>query len=234
MTENESGMTADDAQEYTEALAQVLAGNYRQTALGYRLGVPAALGLTLPEWIAEIGATVKLSIPERRDAVKELASEGLAQKDIGAILGVAQGTVSKDLHADDPPAPDDGEGYSQEYRNAEIAPSGDGFGGDMYSQEYDDPDDNEGTDEPTVGDLDEIPVQREFSREERIFDTMVSISTLSDADIEAIAEAAYTYRSRSARTYAERADIIESWHKRFNAALRRYMKPGPRAIERSA
>jgi hypothetical protein len=43
---------------------------------GERLGVLASLGITLDEWVqGRLGGYVRLSIPERREAVAELTAE---------------------------------------------------------------------------------------------------------------------------------------------------------------
>jgi phage N-6-adenine-methyltransferase len=70
----------EDAEEYTQALGQVVAGGWRQVALG-----------------------------ERRDAAKELAVDGMTQREIGEILGVDHATVNRDLRpgADAPSESDD-------------------------------------------------------------------------------------------------------------------------------
>ena len=70
-------MKPEDAEEYTQALGQVVAGGWRQIALGERLGVPKALGLSVDEWVKRrLGGYVKLSIEERREAVEELTAKG--------------------------------------------------------------------------------------------------------------------------------------------------------------
>lgn len=87
-----------DAEEYTEALGQVLAGGWRQRALAWRLGVPQALGMSLEGWTEErLGGYVRMSIPERKEAVLELAAEELPNTQIAAILGVDEKTVRNDL-----------------------------------------------------------------------------------------------------------------------------------------
>lgn len=91
-------MNPEDAEEYTQALGQVVSGGWRQIALGERLGVPQALGLSTREWVDQrLGGYVRLSIPERREAVAELAAEGMAQREIADVLGTSQMTVSRDL-----------------------------------------------------------------------------------------------------------------------------------------
>jgi phage N-6-adenine-methyltransferase len=88
----------DDAEEYTQALGQVVAGGWRQVALGKRLDVPKALGLSTAQWVNErLGGYVRLSIDERREAVAELAAEGLSRRETAAVLGVDPMTVQRDL-----------------------------------------------------------------------------------------------------------------------------------------
>ena len=97
-------MNPEDAEEYTQALGQVVSGGWRQIALGERLGVPAALGLSTREWVDQrLGGYVRMSIPERREAVAELAAEGLKQREIADVLGVGVATVNRDLD----PVPDE-------------------------------------------------------------------------------------------------------------------------------
>lgn len=91
-------MNVVDAEEYTAALGQVVAGGYRQVALGVRLGVPQALGITTREWVEDrLGGYVKLSIPERREAVAELTADGMSQRQVAEVLGVAHTTVQRDV-----------------------------------------------------------------------------------------------------------------------------------------
>jgi predicted transcriptional regulator len=105
-------MNVGDAEEYTQALGQVAAGAWRQVALGERLGVPTALGLTTREWVEQrLGGYVRLAIPERREAVAELVAEGMTQREVADVLGVANGTVAADIAQnraadEDVPAPE--------------------------------------------------------------------------------------------------------------------------------
>jgi len=90
-------VSPEDAEEYTQALGQVVAGGWRQVALGRRLGVPEALGLTTAEWVQDrLGGYVRLSIPERREAVAELTEEGLSTREAAEVLGVGKSTVADD------------------------------------------------------------------------------------------------------------------------------------------
>jgi hypothetical protein len=97
-------VTHDDAEEYTQALGQVVAGSWRQVALGRRLGVPQALGLSVEAWVQDrLGGYARLSIPERREAVKELTSpvadggEGLSARAAADVLGVGKDTVRREM-----------------------------------------------------------------------------------------------------------------------------------------
>jgi hypothetical protein len=96
-TRRDAAMRHEDAEEYTAALGQVVAGGFRQIALGARLGVPQALGLSVGEWVQQrLGGYVKLSIPERREAVAELLGEGMTQRQVAEVLGVSHQTVGRD------------------------------------------------------------------------------------------------------------------------------------------
>jgi predicted transcriptional regulator len=71
---------------------------WRQIALGEKLGVPKALGLTTQEWVEQrLGGYVKLSIAERHGAISELKQEGFDQRRIAAITGVSEATISGDV-----------------------------------------------------------------------------------------------------------------------------------------
>jgi hypothetical protein len=88
----------EDAEEYTQALGQALGAGWRQIALGQRLGVPEALGVTTRAWVQQrLGGYVRLPVEERRHAAKELTGDGLTQRQAGDVLGVNAGTVNRDL-----------------------------------------------------------------------------------------------------------------------------------------
>lgn len=90
-------MNPDDAEEYTQALGQVVSGSWRQIALAKRLGVPEALGLSTQEWVDNrLGGYVRLSIADRREAAKELTEEGMTQREVADVLGVGVATVHRD------------------------------------------------------------------------------------------------------------------------------------------
>jgi len=94
-------LTKLDAEEFSQTLEQIGEGWFRQLALGVRLGVPEALGLTRRQWSDRIGVTVR-SAAERRGAVTELSAEGLSNRAIADVLGVDDRTVRRDLAG--PPA----------------------------------------------------------------------------------------------------------------------------------
>jgi site-specific DNA-methyltransferase (cytosine-N4-specific) len=109
-----AGMTAEDAEEYTQALGLVMAGGWRQIALGRRMGVPDALGLTVQQWVDDrLGGYVRLSLKERpyemKEAVKELTKpveaggEGLSTRQAAEVLGVSHTTVRRAAVTNVPP-----------------------------------------------------------------------------------------------------------------------------------
>lgn len=92
-------MTPQDAEEYTQALGQVVAGGWRQIALGQRLGVPKALKLSVDEWVKKrLGGYVRLNMDEAKEAFAELAAQGFKQREIADVTGVDQSTVSRTLN----------------------------------------------------------------------------------------------------------------------------------------
>ena len=92
-------LSAEDAEEYTQALGQVFSGSYRQIALAFKLGIPEALGLGRREWVAQrLGGYIRLSIAERQEAAKELLAEGMSTREVGDVLGVNQSTVVRDCN----------------------------------------------------------------------------------------------------------------------------------------
>lgn len=104
-------MNRADAEEYTQALGQVVAGGWRHVALGRKLGVPAALGISVSEWVeGRLGGYVRLSLDERRAAVEELTApetnggQGLSQRAAAEVLGVGTGTVARDAAPNGAPA----------------------------------------------------------------------------------------------------------------------------------
>ena len=68
-------ISAEDAEEYTQSLGQIVGGSWRQIAWASRLGIPEALGLSTEDWVQQrLGGYVRLSVSERREAVKELTA----------------------------------------------------------------------------------------------------------------------------------------------------------------
>lgn len=97
-----SRISAEDAEEYTRALGQIMSGGWRAIALAQRIGVPAAIGMTTEAWVRErIGGYVRLGLDERREAIKELTDpEGefhLSQRQAAEVLGIGKDTVRRDL-----------------------------------------------------------------------------------------------------------------------------------------
>jgi len=92
-------MKPEDAEEYTQALGLVVAGGWRQIALGKRLGVPDALKLTTEQWVkGRLGGYVKLFGDERTAAVVELQAQNFTQREIAEITGLGLGTVNRGLN----------------------------------------------------------------------------------------------------------------------------------------
>ena len=59
-TDRPADMERRYAEAYTQGLAETFSGIRAQVALGQRLGVPQALGLSTPEWMACMGLERKL------------------------------------------------------------------------------------------------------------------------------------------------------------------------------
>lgn len=106
--QDKSSVTPADAEEYTESLKQVWAGGWRQVLLAHRMGIPTALGMSTSEWVDSLGGYVKMSIPERREAARELIEEeGMSTRQAAEVLGVDNATVWRDMNpvADATPEP---------------------------------------------------------------------------------------------------------------------------------
>lgn len=89
-------LTADDAREYSESLGRITEGWWRLLAWSFRQGIPESLDMTRKEWAETYHGYLKLPIPERREAVAELAGEGMNNYEIADALGVAEKTVRND------------------------------------------------------------------------------------------------------------------------------------------
>jgi hypothetical protein len=95
-----SKINRDDAEEYTESLGYIGAGWWRQIYLAEKLGVPKAMGLSLREWVDDhLGGYIRLTLPERREAVAELTAEGMSSRQVADVLGVSHNTAAKDLRS---------------------------------------------------------------------------------------------------------------------------------------
>ena len=91
-------MNRQDAEEWTQALGQIVAGSWRMVALAKQLGVPKLLGLTTEEWVNKhLGGYVKLNVEDRREAVKELKADGYSTREIGEVLGVVSARFTATL-----------------------------------------------------------------------------------------------------------------------------------------
>jgi phage N-6-adenine-methyltransferase len=97
-------ISAEDAEEYTQSLGQIVGGSWRQIAWASRLGIPEALGLSTEDWVQQrLGGYVRLSVSERREAVKELTAslddggQGMTQREAAEVMGVSPMTVNRDL-----------------------------------------------------------------------------------------------------------------------------------------
>jgi hypothetical protein len=93
------------ALEYSQSLAQIGDGWWRQMVWAARQGIPAAMGMTVDEWRSTYYGHLHLPAPERREAVAELAAEGMKNTEIADVLGVDRTTVGRDKRADAHPEP---------------------------------------------------------------------------------------------------------------------------------
>jgi phage N-6-adenine-methyltransferase len=105
-------VSAEDAEEYTQSLGQIVGGSWRQIAWASRMGIPEALGLSTQEWVEQrLGGYVRLTISDRREAVRELTAppedggRRMTQREAAEVLGVGQATVHRDVE----PEPDSNE-----------------------------------------------------------------------------------------------------------------------------
>jgi hypothetical protein len=82
-------MERGDAEDFTQALGQIVGGSWRQIALAKRLGVPQALGYdSLAAWVQErIGGYINLAEDEKAAAVLELRKDGESFRSIEEITG---------------------------------------------------------------------------------------------------------------------------------------------------
>ena len=107
-------MKADDAREFSESIAQIGEGWWRQIAWAYRQGVHKALGMSRRDWAENYHGYLKMPAIERQEAVAELTAEGYSQREVADTLGVEHRTVGRDVTAANAPpeaeltAPDGG------------------------------------------------------------------------------------------------------------------------------
>jgi hypothetical protein len=89
-------LTAQDAEEWTQALGQTMAGQWRQVQLAVKLRVPEALGLSTERWVHDrLGGYLKMSMQERHDVFAELSETGHSVREISAITGVSKSVVAE-------------------------------------------------------------------------------------------------------------------------------------------
>jgi hypothetical protein len=97
-----SKITAEDAEEFTQSLGQVVGGSWRQIALAKRMGVPEALGLSTEQWVHErLGGYVKFATDEdMQAAIKEMKEkDGLSNREVAEVIGVDEKTVRRKIAA---------------------------------------------------------------------------------------------------------------------------------------
>lgn len=98
-------ISREDAEEWTESLGQSTSGNWRQILLATKLGVPKALGLTTEQWVStKLGGYFRMAVKDRREAVRELKTDGMSNRGIAAVLGVDHQTVNNDVSGENSPA----------------------------------------------------------------------------------------------------------------------------------
>lgn len=92
--------SAEEAEEYTQSLGQILGGGWRQVEWAQRVGVPAALGLSTREWVeTRLGGYVKMNKADRRKALTSPELKALPNRQAAEILGVDEITVRRDKDA---------------------------------------------------------------------------------------------------------------------------------------
>jgi transposase-like protein len=87
----------EDAEEYSQSLAQIGEGWWRQIAWAFRQEIPETLGMSRQEWLDRYYQHLpQLPIEERREIVAELTEEGMSTRQIAEVVGVSQMTVVRD------------------------------------------------------------------------------------------------------------------------------------------
>ena len=91
-------MKREDAEEFTQSLGQIVGGSWRQIELAKTLGVPEALGLSTEEWVQQrLHGYIRMSVPDRREAVRNLTANGRSTREVAEIIGTSHVTVAEDV-----------------------------------------------------------------------------------------------------------------------------------------
>lgn len=97
MTERTT-ISAEDAEQFTQGVEKTAAGTWQMIELAQRMGVPKVLGMTTEQWVkARIGGYIRLSVPERQQAIGDMIEDGHSNREIAEVLGVDESTVRADL-----------------------------------------------------------------------------------------------------------------------------------------
>ncbi len=112
-------MTLEDAREFSQSLGQIGEGWFRQVALGVKMRVPEALGLSRTEWCSTFKVSMRST--ERAEAVQELHEDGHSNRAIADVLGVDPRTVRRDFSEANAP-PDDGDPEEEDDESEANAP----------------------------------------------------------------------------------------------------------------
>lgn len=90
-------LSEDEAREYSLSLSKAAAGDYELMDFAINtLDVPGALGMDASQWVDSIGGYIRMSVEDRREAVRELTDEGKTPSQIATILGISKATVGAD------------------------------------------------------------------------------------------------------------------------------------------
>lgn len=103
--EDEPVLSADEARAIVNRVRQCVAVANAEIKRLYqgRAWIPLGYGSWEAMCLAEFGdRQVRLSRPERQEAVAELSDAGMSTRAIGAAVGAGQATVLRDLHAGEP------------------------------------------------------------------------------------------------------------------------------------
>lgn len=132
-------MAKDEAEEFTQSLGQIVGGSWRQILWAEQQGIPKALGLSTRDWTQQrLGGYVRMTVEDRREAVKELAADGHTTREIADVVGAAVGTVHSDLHVQDRTEPEEPDGQNDDIE------------GDVVQDRTDPPNEPEPPDDPVL------------------------------------------------------------------------------------